>query len=805
MKISWKWLNEEYFGGKLPSDLEALRPIFKNFTMTSFEIESIEENAGDLLIDVKVTPNRSHDCLSYNGLSKEFALANNLDFGWQKPWSGEIASFPAGEGRELKVVIEDSSLCKRYIGRVIEGVEVKESPAWLRGRLSSIGQRSINNIVDAANYIMWITGQPMHAFDMDKLSGNTIYVRRAKSGEKLTTLDNKEVELNDSILVIADSDSPLAVAGIKGGKRAEVDSNTTNIILESANFHPTSIRKTSRATQIRTDASYRFEHEISPELASLSIDLLADLILSLAKGEETKLGSPVDNYARKPKQYKLGVSLPEVNSILGLKLSSEDLSGIMNKLKKYSHFEWEEIDPIDRLIEIAPKYVGAKYQYRTSITYDAPKLFDCSSFTAFLYSEVGIAIPRISVDQFFFGDHVEEENIKPGDLIFAVGDSAKIYYESVEFLPGLKSEGINHVGLYLGDDRVIHANSKSGCVAIEKYSESESFKNLSGFRRIVRDPREKRFVVTVPKERLDLVSQYGFYKGGSREDLVEEIGRVYGFFNIKSVLPNTEGFHAEVNKVYYVEELIRFILKEAGFSEVYGYSFVASGDEDKHLKLSNPLSGNLSFLRHNLHEGLIERCDFNIRNKDLLDSDSVKIFELGKVFTDQDEELHLALAVEKSKILESAGKELFDKLGVLDVKPIEHDSRYVEYRVLDIVSKLPDKDSYKDIPVLISEGVLYKKYSLFPHISRDIAVFVPNSVSAGEILEAMQSKATNLLVKHKLFDVFTKNFEDGSSKTSYAFRLSFQASDRTLTNDEINKIMNEIGLVLNSKEGWQVR
>ncbi|MEK7066306.1 MAG: phenylalanine--tRNA ligase beta subunit-related protein, partial [Patescibacteria group bacterium] len=124
---------------------------------------------GDLLIDVKITPNRSHDCLSYDGLAREFALSNDLDFGWQRPWKEELSSFPISKTRELSVNIAEPALCKRYVGRVIENIKVGESPEWLKERLTSIGQRSINNVVDSANYIMWITGQPMHAFDADKL------------------------------------------------------------------------------------------------------------------------------------------------------------------------------------------------------------------------------------------------------------------------------------------------------------------------------------------------------------------------------------------------------------------------------------------------------------------------------------------------------------------------------------------------------------------------------------------------------------------------------------------------------------
>lgn len=813
MKISWKWLNKEYFGGELPSSLAGVQPILKKLTMTSFEVESVEEIPGDdLLIDVKITPNRAHDCLCYNGLAREFALANDIDRIWQKPWKTEPGSRTGSVVKPLEVEVVEPKLCKRYIGRVIEDIRVSKSPKWLCERLNSIGQRSINNVVDAANYVMWITGQPMHAFDANKVSGGKIYVRKARKGEIITTLDNKEVALDDSVLVIADDKDPLAIAGIKGGKKAEVEEGTVNLILESANFHPTNIRKTSRAIGIKTDASYRFEHEISADVAGGAMEMLSDLILSVAKTSKTRVGSIVDKYERRPKQYKVGASRKEINGLLGLSLTEKDLLVIFDKLKKYSGFAWETIKPINKILEIAPKYIGTPYKYGSSITFDAPKFFDCSGFIAFIYSEAGIAIPRVSIDQYFFGDEVTEDDLRPGDLIFAVGtakDHAKTHKETVEFLPGTKFEkGINHVGLYLGDGDVIHANGGSNDVSIEQYKQSKSFKNICGFRRILRDS-ESRFVVMVPPERLDLVSQVGFYKGGNKEDLIEEVARVYGCSRISSVMPDTVHLKPMVNKVYFYEELARSILCGFGFTETYNYAFVGGGDPKRHFKMANPLAEDKSFLRHNLYEGLVGKMEFNQKNKDLLDTDFVNVFEIGKVFAVSGEELHLALACERAKDLGVFLGKLSGELGISEAKlpVVEKGDHYVELRFDELVSKFSPKDSYKDLPsyVVGDKTIAYKKFSGYPHVVRDIAVFVPSEVLAEDVLALIKKEATDLLVKHKLFDIFVKKFEDGSRKTSYAFRLVFQSEVRTLAGEEINVIMDKITNVLNSKKEWKVR
>ncbi|MEI6280705.1 MAG: phenylalanine--tRNA ligase subunit beta, partial [bacterium] len=237
----------------------------------------------------------------------------------------------------------DTDKCRRYIGRIIRNVKIGPSPEWMVNHLESVGQRSINNIVDAANIVMFDCGQPTHAFDLDKINGGII-VREAKDGEEMTTLDNKGVKLKSTNMVIADDKNILAVAGIKGGKIAEVDKDTTNIILEVANFDPTSVRKTAQALNIFTDAKKRFENDLSPELGQYAMQEFSALILEICP--DASFEDIVDIYPIKQDIRKLSFSTEKVSSILGLSVSIKEIEDI---LKRYN-FEYSEKDGIFEIV-----------------------------------------------------------------------------------------------------------------------------------------------------------------------------------------------------------------------------------------------------------------------------------------------------------------------------------------------------------------------------------------------------------------------------------------------------------------------
>jgi len=178
----------------------------------------------------------------------------------------------------IKIEVRDKKLCPRYTSRVIVDVKIGTSPKWIQERLITCGLKPISNVVDIANYVMLETGQPMHAFDADKLRGNRIIVRRAKKGEKIISLDNEKYDLDENVLVIADEKDPVCIAGIKGGINPAIDGQTKRIVLEAANFNPLVIRQGSKKINLRTDASWRFENGLDPNLTQEAIDMCTYLI-----------------------------------------------------------------------------------------------------------------------------------------------------------------------------------------------------------------------------------------------------------------------------------------------------------------------------------------------------------------------------------------------------------------------------------------------------------------------------------------------------------------------------------------------
>ena len=318
MLISYKLL-QTFFTKPLPK----VEEVADALTFHAFEIEGTEQKGDDMVIDVKVLPNRTHDCLSHRGIAREISAILELPLAKEKEVRLKKAGAPS-----LSVEVKDKH-CNRYAGLVIEGVRVGPSPEWLSSALLSLGQRSINNIVDSTNYVMFMLGQPLHAFDYAKVEGAKIVVRAGKKEEKLTTLDGKEVAL-DNVMVIADEKTPLAVAGIKGGTKAEVSEGTTTIILESANFDPSAIRRTAQGIGIKTDASKRFESGLTPHLAEEALRRVAVLIVEIAGG---KSGEIVDVFPKVSEAVEIVITLAEVNKILGTSLKAKDVSGVWKRLK----------------------------------------------------------------------------------------------------------------------------------------------------------------------------------------------------------------------------------------------------------------------------------------------------------------------------------------------------------------------------------------------------------------------------------------------------------------------------------------
>ena len=758
------------------------------------EVEGTEKKGDDTIFELKITPDRGH-LLSYIGLAREVAVFSDAKL---KSFSPKAKTSKISTALEIDV--QEPVACPRYVGRVVEGVDGRESPAWLREVLEASGQRSINAIVDVTNFVMLELGQPMHAFDADKLSRGAngevnLIVRNAKAGEKIETLDGKDIVLASETLVIADNARSLAIAGVKGGAEAGVGENVKTIVLESATFDSALVRKASASVNIRTDSSRRFEHNRAPEIAPLAMERATELLLEIFP--EAKAGEIVGVYQKPANQYRVSMSANDIARILGIPYSVKDLTRDLERLG----FAYNRIEDPKKIIEKrAKELVGTTYFYGASVRFDAPHKFDCSGFAAYLYLEAGIKIPRISVDQYVFGEEVDLDSLEVGDLIFSVNEGSQVYYESIEWMKGTRGpeQGIDHVGVYVGDGMIAHASryNKSvgvdGGVLIEKLDDSTRFKNITGARRISAI-KEERFSVVAPSERFDIRIP---------ADIAEEIVRLFGYEKISVSKLAYDGFTLAHNDIYDATIRVRNTLAQLGFSEILTYAFRKEG----RVELANPMADGVNYLRDNLTDGMKEALVFNARNAPLLGVDEILMFEIGTVFfAPGKESIHISVGATVTKNMKQAKKD------EIEYKILQRAHKAIEVALGVEVSWGKDGNVlecpiplYKSIEVKyeplmpLSTVVPYRRISSYPFVLRDIAVWSQN-VNQEEIIKIIRDEGTELLVRVRLFDVFEK---DG--RTSYAFNLVFQSYERTLSDVEVNEVMARITEKLLAK-GLEVR
>lgn len=645
MKVVHSWL-KEYLGESLPD----AKKIEELLTFHSFEVEGVEEVGGETVIDVDILPNRSSDCLCHRGIARELAavLSTNLEY---DPLQEEVN---LTETEKIKVDIQDAEACPRFTASLITGITVKDSPKWLQRRLEALGVRSINNIVDATNYIMYALGEPLHAYDADLFpQANNVWnivVRPAKANEKVSLLseggkdEDRIIECirGETLIIDGSSDTPIGLAGVKGGRFAGVHAGTKNIIIEAAHFNPTTTRKTARRLGIVIDASKRFENEPSRELPPFAQKEVIKLITDIAGGD---CEGYVDVYLEKKQNPTVQVGIEKTNSLLGLSLSVADMAGLVSR-------------------------TGA----------------------------------QVSVK----------------------------------------------------DDSFIEA--------------------------------------VAPLERTDLFIE---------EDYIEEIGRLYGLSNITSIPPK-EIPVSEINLRHYYGDVVRTALLGQGFSEVITSSFHKKGN----IQLLNALASDKSYVRSNLYKNIEAVLDKNFTHCDLLGLDAIRVFEIGTVFTEEEnnvkEHVSVALGVRTKGNGYSGGddKVLNETITALrTVLQYEFDWKIekgiAETNFSEALQKLSTPTSY--LGMVKQPDVQYKAPSLYPAIARDIALWVSADEQVAMVSKELTEAAGDLLVRHHLFDTFSK---DG--KTSYAFRFVFQSFEKTLTDEEINTVM-EVVYKAAEKNGWEVR
>lgn len=659
----------------LDSTLEVGTPINQVFDLNT-----------DTIIDIAITPNRP-DATCHLGVARDLAAALNLEL--KKP---EIElTKKVEESSDIDIQIDTPEKCHRYVGKMIRNVEIKESPAWLKNRLLALGMRPVNNVVDVTNYVMHELGQPLHAFDYDEIKGQKIIVKDFEEEIEFETLDHVKRKCAPGTLFICDGSGPTAIAGVMGGLHSEVSDSTKNILLESAYFDPGAIRKTSKAQTLQTDASYRFERGIDPNLQAIAAERAAVLIAKVSGGVLSN--EIIDIHPVKTEPVELTLTKTYLNRLLGTNLSIDEALSILN---------------------------------------------------------------------------------------------------------GLEFE------------------------VLSKNEERATFK--------------------IPTFRPDLMREV---------DLIEEVGRLFDYNKIEA--PN-HGIFVSTEKFSDWEILISNIKKasvELGFREIYSNSLISEkeasqfGSVDDMIGTLNPLTKDMTTLRPSLLHGFLKASSYNFNRK----ASGVRFFEIGNVFNNSEdftyhdgikEQTHVLFGLSGLKStehwttkpvpysafdLKSLLNGFFTKLGLLEgiSATIDQDSLIYSYGKNEIGMLMPvsqklmkaydlEADTFiAELSVNALQSALekspdktFKPIPKFPAFEFDFAVIVESSVTAGELMNSIKSKAGKTLQSIEIFDVF-EGESIGEGNKSIAFRLHFLDPNKTLNIKEVEPIINRIVKTLEKQYSAKLR
>ena len=643
-KFSYNWLCEY-----LPEPKPSLEVIADALTKHAFEVEGIEGEGDNAIIELKILPDRGSDCLCHRGIARELCTILNIEIK-NDPLAASVTLIPT---QEIAVTIEDAEACPRFTASIIRGVKVGPSPEWLQKRLQTIGVRSINNIIDATNYVMFDMGQPLHAYDATKFPQKdgvwNFVVRKANAGEQVSLLaeggknEDRIVTLKGGELLIVDGTSNTAVglAGVKGGRFAGVDENTIDIIIEAANFEPGLTRRTARGLGIVIDASKRFENEPARALPSLTQQTIVSLILKIAGGES---GGMLDVYLNEKSPQPVVVNPLHVKALLGIVISTDEMIDIL----------------------------------------------------------------------------------KRGGISVTVNDNV--------------------------------------------------------------------LLCTGPLARTDL---------NIEADFIEEVGRVYGYHHVVSVVPDSVPLPEWNTRHIYCEQF-RDALVNLGFTEIITTTF-RNNDE---IGLQSSMASDKCFLRSELTSSLTDALTKNAPFTDLLGTSDTRLFEIGTVFTRENEVVaeHYSLVLgvrlkttgyngKEDAILTDVITDLESSLG-LKLSFVSN-AGVAELNLSELISTLPTQTTYAPVPPTID--ITYVPFSIYPSITRDIALWVPEGTHVDTVAQIIRDEAGPLFVRVTHMDTFTKE-----GRTSVAFRLVFQSKQKTLAASEVDTPM---GMIYDaaSKAGFKVR
>ena len=702
MRVPYTWLLDYVKTDTPPDELAHI------LTMGGLEVEEIDDwtsedgQASDKVLITSVTSNRG-DLLSMVGVARHAAALLDCEFEMPDLSRPEIESPIVGEPlvecEGIKVEVIDFEGCPRYSALVIRDIEMRESPEWMRRHLEAAGIRPISNVVDATNYVCWELGQPMHAFDLRLVARDHIIVRKA-AAERLTLIDDTTVDLTEKDLVICDEMGPVALAGVMGGLDTQIRERSNAVLLESAHFDPTTIRRTAQRHGAGSESSYRFERHVDPNLTLPAIARATELILASAGGTPDAVAIDVRQQAFEAHEVSLR---PErCNALLGTAISPEEMAACLSRL-------------------------------------------------------------------------------------------------------GLEVEA------------------------------------------------GERIQVRVPTFRSDIEREV---------DLIEEVAIVHGYNNIPLTVPGKLTESGLLTPQQRAERRTRELLRECGLNETIGFSFMGQSDLDRcgfpadapernALGLLLPVAADMSHLRTTLIPGLLNACAVNVRQRVL----DIAIYELDRVFLPQGEG---QLPAERMRVggammgaplmsswnlpdesatadfywLKGIVEQLCDGLNVADVQfvrgshPTLHEGRCAELTVGGATAGFlgevaPGVQEAYDLPAntylfeldweaLVANARPHREHDplpRFPAALRDIAFVVPDDEehAAAAIAGAIREVGGEALWKAEAFDLYADADRLGSGMKSLAFRLTFRAPDRTLTDAELDGAMSGIAEHLAAKLGAEIR
>jgi phenylalanyl-tRNA synthetase beta chain len=634
------------------------------------------------IIDFEITSNRP-DCLSVLGIARETAATLNKSY--KNPEITYKESNLYNVKDEIKVEIKDE-LCKRYMAKVIKNVKIEQSPSWMQKRLLEAGVRPINNIVDITNFVMLELGQPMHAYDIRDIHSKKIIVKRAEDGEKFTTLDGEERELDNNILTIRDGETAIGLAGIMGGLDSEIKDDTKDVVFECANFDGTNIRISTQKLALRTEASSRFEKDIDPNLAEIAMDRACHLIEELGAGEIAE--GTIDIYNKKVEPHYVQVNSDWINKFLGIHISKEEMADCLNRLE--------------------------------------------------LKTEIKDNILNVYVPTFRSDINIREDVAEEVARIYGYDKIPSTVIESVSTKGGKnKKQKL--------DDKVIDILIASGL----NQSISYSFFSRKAFDKIClpKDSSLRKVVVI----RNPLGEDYSIMRTTSIPSMMEALSRNYSRSNESARL-------FEIGKVYMPNDDPNKLPDEKNILTVGMY-------------------GNVDYFDL---KGIVENI--------------LTSFEVSKFSFERETENPSFHPGRTANLF--VKKDLIGTFG--EIHPTVADNYGVGVRCYILEINLDSLYKYVDLTKK------YKPLPKFPAVSRDISIVVDKDTLVQDVESIIKKYGGNMLESIKLFDVYTgKQIEKG--KKSIAYSINYRLENKTLTDNQVNKVHNKILRALENKLGAKLR